>query len=273
MRRILKIIESLTCRLSTHIRPASQKNLDFAVEENLYSREKASIIGNGGTIGVDLSKFDLDLKGKFRKESRELYPILQNKIVFCFVGRLNRDKGCFELLEAFLRMNNERDDVALLMIGIMEAKGLPAHLRDKVEACPHIVFTGHSNEVSHLLSAADVLVHPSYREGFSMVIQEGMAMALPVLTTNIPGPSEVIEDGVTGLLVEARNAEALYKGMKQMIADPERMEAMGKAGRERCENLFRRERMLQLTYEDRMKIINESKSQLEKVPFWAFCLL
>ena len=258
MRRILKIIESLTCRLSTHIRPASQKNLDFAVLEGLYTREKAAIIGDGGTIGVDLTQFDINKRNKFRNEVRKYYPILQRRTVFCSVGRLNRDKGCFELLEAFLRMASERDDVALLMIGSKETKSLPTHFQEKVKSCPRIVFTGHSDKVAQLLSASDVLVHPSYREGFSMVIQEGMAMALPVLTTNIPGPSEVIENDVTGLLVEPRNAEALYEGMKQIIADPERMRAMGQAGLERCKRLFRRERMLQLTYEDRMKIIHES---------------
>ena len=89
-----------------------------------------------------------------------------------------------------------------------------------------------------------------------MVIQETMAMGLPVVTTDIPGPSEVIDNGVTGLLVEAQNAESLYNGMKTMIVDTAKMKVMGMAGRKRCEEIFNRERMLRLTYEDRISIMN-----------------
>lgn len=108
-----------------------------------------------------------------------------------------------------------------------------------------------------MMAAADVLVHPSYREGFSMVIQQAMAMALPVVTTDIPGPSEVITPNVTGLLVKPRNASSLYLGMKQMISRHDQMEKMGMAGRLRCEEKFNRNRMLRLTYEDRMRILTE----------------
>ena len=171
---------------------------------------------------------------------------------------MNRDKGFFELIEAFKHLAHERKDVALLIIGPKDDKNSVDLGEEAIRQ--RIVFTGFSNEVPKMMAASDVLVHPSYREGFSMVIQQAMAMCLPVVTTNIPGPSEVIENDVTGLLVEARDAEALYEGMKQMIADPERMRDMGQAGLKRCKRLFRRERMLQLTYEDRMGIITESKN-------------
>lgn len=255
MRKVLKTLEHLTCKLSTDICPASQKNLEYAVSEGLYKPEKAAIIGNGGTIGVDLSKYDLTKKNEYREDIFEKYPVLKGKTVFCSVGRLSRDKGSFELLEAFLQLAKEREDVALMMIGDSEGE-CPANVQ---EAKNHdrVVFTGYTNEVNKYVSAADVLVHPSYREGFSMVIQEAMAMGLAVVTTDIPGPSEVIEKDVSGILVEARSTESLLEGMKQMIASPERMKQMGKAGRMRCEALFNRERMLRLTYEHRIGLMNK----------------
>lgn len=88
-----------------------------------------------------------------------------------------------------------------------------------------------------------------------MVIQEAMAMQLAVVTTDIPGPSEVIEEGVTGILVKPRDVQSLYEGLKIMISDRNRMEKMGKAGRERCIKLFNRQRMLKLTYEHRMNLM------------------
>lgn len=254
-RRLFKMLEHLTCLLSTHIRSASQKNLDYAVGEGLYPREKACIIGDGGTIGVDLGQYDISKKSKFREEIRERYPILKDKIVFAFVGRMNRDKGFFELVESFKQLALERKDVALLIIGPKEEQ-ISINLGEE-GIKKRIIFTGFSNEVPKMMASADVLVHPSYREGFSMVIQQAMAMALPVVTTDIPGPSEVITPNVTGLLVKPRNASSLYLGMKQIISERDQMEKMGMAGRLRCEEKFNRNRMLRLTYEDRMRILTE----------------
>ena len=90
-----------------------------------------------------------------------------------------------------------------------------------------------------------------------MVIQEAMAMQLAVVTTDIPGPSEVIEEGVTGILVQPRDVDSLYEGLKQMLSDRKRMEDMAIAGRKRCEKLFNRQRMLRLTYEHRMNLLNK----------------
>lgn len=252
-RTLFKAIEKLTCKNSTHIRPASWKNLDFAVEEGLYMRENAAAIGDGGTIGIDMKQFDVSQKTTHKELVLEQYPQLDGKTVFSFVGRLNRDKGVFELLEAFQRLCTGRNDVALLQIGDMEGE-LPPHL-EAVRQNKNVVLTGWTNEVPKYISASDILVHPSYREGFSMVIQQAMAMEIPVVTTDIPGPSEVIEPNVSGLLAKARDVETLYNCMKWMLEHPEEREQMGKAGRKRCEEKFNRERMLRLILEDRENIL------------------
>lgn len=254
-RTLFKAIEKLTCKNSTHIRPASWKNLDFAVEEGLYKCEKAAAIGDGGTVGVDLSQYDLSRKLMFRKEILEVYPSLQGKYVFCFVGRFGRDKGSNELLGAFRRLSDYTDKIALLLVGRFEID-LPDSQR-WIFSSPNVVLTNKKvTDVYRYMAASDVLVHPSYREGFSMVIQEAMAMELPVVTTDIPGPSEVIEKDVTGLLAKARDEETLYECMKWMYEHQEEGREMGRAGRKRCEEKFNRERMLRLTLEDRENILN-----------------
>ena len=256
LQRILfKTIEKLTCKNSTHIRPASWKNLDFAVEEGLYQRGKAAAIGDGGTVGVDLMKYDLSKKSAYSEEIRAKYLPLQHKYVYCFVGRFSIDKGCKELLAAFKRLLSHHNDVALLLVGDFEIE-LPESLR-WIFSSTNVVFTGKDvPDVYKYMAAADVLVHPSYREGFSMVIQEAMAMALPVVTTDIPGPSEVIEKDITGLLAKAKDVDSLFDCMKWMYDHKEEGVVMGLAGRKRCEEKFNRERMIQLTLEDREKILN-----------------
>lgn len=255
MRIILKSLEHLTCKLSTDICSASQKNLNYAVSEGLYPSAKASIIGNGGTIGVDLTKYDLERKTEYKDEVLSEYPVLKERLVICSVGRLSRDKGSFELLEAFSRLANEREDIALLMVGDTEGN-IPKHLIP-ITKHERVIFTGFTHDVNKYMAASDVLAHPSYREGFSMVIQEAMAMQLAVITTDIPGPSEVIEEGVTGILVEPRSVDSLYEGLKQLLSDRNKIEKMALAGRKRCEKLFNRQRMLKLTYEHRLRLMNK----------------
>ncbi len=254
MRIVLKGIERFVCSNATHIRSASRKNMEFAVSEGLYKAEKVAVIGDGGTIGVDLTKFDITKKPVWREKTLDEYPILRGKIVFCFVGRLHPDKGIVELLQAFQRLNTQSSDIALLLVGYID--GINPEWEEYIKVTDCIVHTGLTYEVPQYTSAADILVHPTYREGFSMVIQEAMAMELPVITTDVPGPSEVIEQNVSGLLVKPKDTESLYHAMKTAIGNMNQMRNMGKAGRRRCEEKFARERMIQLTYEDRMSIIN-----------------
>lgn len=253
MRKVLKLLEKITCMCSTHIRPASWKNLDFAVAEGLYYRSKASVIGDGGTIGVDLKQFDVLKKESAKTMVLEQFQQLKGKLVLGFVGRINNDKGIKELLEAFIRLEKKYPNIALLLIG-----GIDNECSSYIRCCeehPNIVNMGRTNDVPTYISAIDILVHPSYREGFSMVIQQAMAMEIPVVTTDIPGPSEVIKDGETGILAKPRDTDSLYDAMLWMIEHPEERLQMGKMGRKRCEKYFSRERMLQLTLEDRENII------------------
>ena len=253
MRQILKFFEHLTCILSTDICAASQKNLEYSVKEGLYKSQKAQIIGNGGTIGVDLCQFDINNKQLYKESVLLEYPILKGKIVICSVGRLSRDKGSFELLQAFEKLARNNDNIALLMVGDSEGE-IPDSIKPIIKH-ERIIFTGYTNEVNKYMAACDVLAHPSYREGFSMVIQEAMAMQLAVVTTDIPGPSEVIKNEVTGILVKPRDSESLFDGLNRVINDRQKMIQMGIEGRKRCEELFSRERMLRLTYEHRKQLL------------------
>ena len=142
------------------------------------------------------------------------------------------------------------------MVGDIEGN-IPSRLIP-ITKCKRVIFTGYTTKVNKYIAASDVLAHPSYREGFSMVIQEAMAMKLAVVTTDIPGPSEVIEDGVTGILVQPRNADSLYEGLNKILSDKNKMTEMADAGRIRCERLFNRQRMQNLTYEHRMSLMNKN---------------
>lgn len=258
-RFFFKWIEKFLCRMSTHVTVASKKNLAYAVEEGLVPLGKASVVGDGGTIGVDLSIFDINKREEYESQVLIEHPELKGRTVFGYVGRIETDKGITELLDAFLSLKNQ--DYALLMIGAFDElrSDIPAELIAKAKESGRVVFHGFTREVPKYLSAVNILVHPTYREGFSMVIQQAMAMGCAIITTNVPGPSEVIEEGRSGLLVPDHSAKDLAIAMDRLAKDPELQASFAEAGLDRVRKLFNRQRMLELTYEDRLRMMNENK--------------
>lgn len=257
-RRIFKWVEKLLCMTATHITVASKKNLEYAVQEGLMPASKASVIGDGGTIGVDLSIFNYEKKNEYRNEVFAEYPKLKNKLVFGYVGRIETDKGIVELLQAFLNLKDQSS--VLLMIGPFDELrcDLPGELVNEVKKTGRVIFHGFTKEVAKYMSAIDILVHPTYREGFSMVIQQAMAMGCAIITTNVPGPSEVIENEVSGVLVRDHSFDELMLAMKRLGGDEKLRMNFITAGLERVRILFNRERMLELTYKDRLRMMNDN---------------
>ena len=258
-RFIFKSLEKITCIFSTHIKAVSFKNRQFAIDEHLCKEEKISVIGIGGTIGVDLLQYDIANKDSYREQLREKYGIKSNDFVFGYVGRLNVDKGINELVEAFSDINNAK----LMLVGSIDENYGPSNENSSIiNSNTNILLVGavEASEVCKYLSAFDVLVHPTYREGFGKVLQEAMAMGVPVITTDVPGPSEVIEDGISGVLVQAKNSQALKTAMLDLMNDDKHREQYALRGRERVEKYFERSIMLNNILKDYHKVLKIEKS-------------
>lgn len=247
-RQIFKLIEKVVCKLSTHIRSVSPMNLNFAVNEGLYPKTKAKVIGNGGTIGVDMSAYDIEKKTEWKKEIRDKYNIKDNDFVFGFAGRVSADKGCTELLTAFRNLAETNKNAKLLIVGPLEDNcGISQDLIDWAKTSENVVLTGMvpNNDMKIYYSAMDILVHPTYREGFGMVIQEAGALAVPVITTRIPGASEVMEDNKSCVLVEPKNTDELQNAMAELLSNTEKAKELGDGAYNRTKKLYDRPIMLE----------------------------
>lgn len=210
-RAVLKLLEKLTCALSTSIECVSRLNLDFGVSEGIFKREKAAVVWNGSSGGVNLEKFDINKRPQWRKELRCEFGYKEEDTVFGFVGRLTGDKGINELLEAFFSLKNGSK---LFIIGPNENDGtINPGLWEKAKACGDIIIHDPSNEIEKFYAMTDVLVLPSYREGFGNVVIEAAAMGTPAIASDIPGPADCIKDGVTGALFPNKDAGALAEAM------------------------------------------------------------
>lgn len=257
-RWIFKTMEKLTCKVSTHVQPDSFGNLELCHELGLYPKSKGSVVWNGSTCGIDLERFDISRKEEWRQEVRSLWNIPEDAWVFGFMGRINRDKGVNELLEAFRQLVNQYPNAYLLMLGNRENEQyLNKELFDWTQEHPRVILCGYQHEVEKYLASMDCYVLPSYREGFGTTVIEAEAMELPVVATDIQGPRESMSNGVTGILVKPRDAEALREGMEWMLQNPETGVRYGKAGRPYVAQRFELQRFLYETTQDRKRLLEQ----------------
>lgn len=170
-----------------------------------------------------------------------MQPYPQNETVhFLYLGRIMKEKGMDELFAAAEKLHAEQPGFVLDLVGFFEDE-----YKEQVAQLEHagiVRFHGFQREPRPFYAAADCVVLPSYHEGMSNVLLEAAATGRPVITSDIPGCREAVDDGVSGLLVPVRDSEALYQAMKRMLAmSAEERARMGRAGRRKMEQEFRKE--------------------------------
>lgn len=213
-RTILKMIEKIACRNSTSIECVSKSNMEMGIKEGVFPKEKVTVVWNGSTGGVDLSRFDYNKRAQWRREVRSVLGYNENDFVYGFVGRITRDKGINELLKAYFSLNT---DAKLFLIGNMEGEQtLDSGLLEWARECPNVQFHDVVSDIERYYAALDVLVLPSYREGFGNVVIEAGAVGTPAIVSNIPGPTDAIERDKTALVVPVKDASALAETMRQI---------------------------------------------------------
>ncbi len=256
-RKIFKLIEKKVCRLSTWIEPDSKSNLEFAHSEGLYPANKGSVVWNGSACGVDFVKFDIEKKEEYRNAVRLKYNIPSDAFVFGFVGRITRDKGVNELLTAFKAISESNTEAYLLMVGPTENDStVDGELFAWSKENDRIIYTGYTSSVEQYLSAMDVFILPSYREGFGMGVVEAEAMGVPVIVSDIPGPVDAMLKDKTGLVVPVRNAEALTDAMKKLHGDSALRESFAVHGAEYAKECFEQTKLFEKIVEDRSKLLD-----------------
>lgn len=215
-RRLLMATDKLTCACATFINPEGE-----GVKRDLecfgITHKELHIVGNGNINGIDMTYFDRTEEVMKKAESiRE-----KDCITFCFVGRIVGDKGMNELAEAFARLEKEFPSCRLLLVGDFEEKLDPVSPETKRMFLENsrVTFAGWQQDIRPYLAASDIFVFPSYREGFPNVVLQAGAMGLPSIVTDINGSSEIIRDGVNGVIIPPRDTEALWKAMRNMLTD------------------------------------------------------
>jgi glycosyltransferase involved in cell wall biosynthesis len=235
-RTLLKFLDWLVGFLSTHLTVVSGTERDFLVKEGIIKRAKSVVLGNGSICGVDVKKFAFS--EIVRNEVRSGLGLKSSDVVFLYVGRLNPDKGIIELLGAFEKLSEARHNVKLLLVGVDEDGYLRALLDRKPTLSEMVISLGYSSNPETYMSGSDVLVLPSHREGFGMVIVESAAIGIPSIASNIYGIQDAIDHEVTGLLFDVGDVNDLFISMKKLVDDHGLRLRLGSNAKERTLKLF-----------------------------------
>lgn len=255
-RKIFKIIEKFVCNNSTMIEPDSLGNLNFGRNENLYGEKNSHIIWNGSASGVNLKKFDISKKKIWCKEIREKYDIPMDALVYIFIGRITRDKGINELFEASKKLLKSRPNVYLLLVGNKEVnESVDQSLYRWSLESDRVIYSGFTSEVEKYLAASDVYVLPSYREGFGSAVIEAEAMGVPVIVSDIPGPTDAMVNEKTGILTPKANASELYANMLYLCESSKLREQYGNNGVMFVKDTFEQGELFKRIIADRFELL------------------
>jgi len=215
----------------------SSEDQETAIRAGIANEGKIIWIGNG----VDVSAFRVESDLAVRA-GLGLGP---NAKVIGFIGRLVREKGVEELLEAIGQVIKEIPEAKLLVVGDTLASDRDRRTTERLQELiqqnnleARIEFTGFRDDIPELLAIMDLFVLPSHREGMPRSILEAMAAGKPVVATNIRGSREEVVHGETGYLVPVNDPNRLAEAIIGILSDRMLAERMGEAGRQRAVDFF-----------------------------------
>ncbi len=217
-RRVLDFVERLTYRCATRVYPNSHGLATIILNNGYCKPAKIKVLANGSSNGIDTAYFSPELFGEAEKSTlRNQLGIRPDDFIFVFVGRIVRDKGINELVEAFEQLSKEHSAVKLLLVGDYEADldPLAPQTLHTIASNKSIVTVGFQKDVRPYLAISDVLAFPSYREGFPNVVMQAGAMGLAAIVSDINGCNEIVKNGENGIIIPVKNSTALLAAMKK----------------------------------------------------------
>lgn len=261
-KKVVQWSDKLIAKLNPVSYTDSFSQRDFLISNNIVPASKIKVIGSGSLAGVDVDRFSLnrftDADKAQLKASLNIDP--KTKILL-FVGRVTREKGVFELVEALKQVIRKGHNIMLIVIGPFEQNN-EQEIRDCAQGLGNesIRFLGFQTNPELYMAITDLLCLPSYREGFGTVVIEAAAMEVPVVGTNIYGLSDAIINEVTGILVEPKNSVQLADAIEQIVADEPLRERLGTQARERAMSKFDSSHYNELLIQEYKQLFNNVSS-------------
>ena len=235
-RLFYKKIDWLIGLLSTVIMADSVSQIKFLIRHRVCRPLKILVLGPGSISGVDIDVFKPS--AITREKLRKQFSISENTCLFLYLGRLSKDKGIDDLLEAYEGLKAKHRNIALWVVGPDE-EGIAARVKAiNPEFYSTIEWLGASLNPEIYIASADVLLLPSYREGFGTVIIEAAASSIPTLAYRIDGVIDAVLEGETGLLASLGDVHDFSNQMDVLCSDRELRMRLGFSAQKRAHRYF-----------------------------------
>lgn len=245
-RRFYIFWETLAARLSSVILSQNPEDVETAVRLRIAPRSRLRFLGNGVNLSrFDPKRFDADNRARVRRS----LDIASDAIIVTIIARRVREKGYVELFEAMQSVMQRHSDVHLVIIGpsdpVKRDRIDPQSMsRFRIDNRTH--WLGRRDDVPELLASTDVFVLPSWREGFPRSAIEAAASGKPIVTTDVRGCRQVVQDGVNGLLVPLRDVAALETALEKLVDSSTLRSRYGAAGRDKACREFDERRVIRI---------------------------
>lgn len=259
-RKVLEKVEQLTYACATKVYPNSKNLAQFILDHQFCKSGKLKVLGNGSSNGIDTTFFAASAEVEEKAaELKKQYGIVDADFVFVFIGRLVKDKGIEELVEAFLNLKKEFKNIKLLLVGPYEPHldPLSKEAETIINTEKDIICAGFQRDVRPFLFISQVLTFPSYREGFPNVPMQAGCFHLPSVVTNINGCNEIIEHQKNGLIIPVKNVSALQSAMALLLTNKKLYESMQSNARRMIVDRYDQQLFWQI-------LLNEYKEQLKE---------
>lgn len=226
-------LERITLAFSHYNFSQNPEDIPVAIQERIVRPDRLEQVGNG----IDMRRFDpARITDHERLNVRAQLGIKPDDVLVGMVGRLVEEKGCLDAFEAIKSVRARAPNVRFVFIGQFENKpdAIKPDALERQGIADVAQFVGHRDDVVPFYAAMDVFMLPSHREGFPRAVMEAAAMGKPCIVTNVRGCRQTVEDGVTGLMVPARDPAALADAILRLSRSPELRADLGASGRQKA---------------------------------------
>jgi lipopolysaccharide/colanic/teichoic acid biosynthesis glycosyltransferase/glycosyltransferase involved in cell wall biosynthesis len=256
-RTLLRWTERVSCALARRVYAVSGSLRRRASAERLCPAGKIAVLGAGTVNGVDAEKRFAPSPCPYEAAAaRRACGIPSEVRVVGYVGRIVRDKGVEDLVRAWGEIREAFPDVHLLVVGAFEPQDpVSPAAAETLRRDPRVRLAGHVDSMRAMYSIMDVVVLPTYREGFPQVPLEAAAMERPVVATRVTGCVDAVVDGETGTLVEPGDARAIAEAVGAYLRDPDLRQRHGREGRARALRDYRPENLWLLTHWEYLELM------------------
>lgn len=263
-RRFYVWMERIAAKCSHTILSQNREDIATALAEGIARPEQVKWLGNG----IDLKRFDRRrLTGDALSALRAELGLDPSAPVVGFVGRLVEEKGILVLLEAATAVLEALPQTQFLIVGPYDEEkpdALRPDVAERYGLARNCRFTGMRDDMPELYALMDVLVLPSYREGFPRTPMEASAMGVPVVVTDIRGCREAVDHEVNGLLFPSGDADALATALIGLLRDSGRRARMGAEGRRIAEDRFDEQKVFERVLSEYQRLLG--RPQPERLP-------